>query len=140
MKYWDSSAIVALLVEERATAGLREIHEQDPEQTVWCFSSVEIASAVARRVGEGLLPAERDSLAAALRLLSERWREIVSLEPVRSRALRLVHTHPLRAGDALQLAAALVATDERPEVLPFVCVDERLRDCARSEGFPVLPA
>jgi hypothetical protein len=51
-----------------------------------------------------------------------------------------VRTHPLRAGDALQLAAALVACGERPEALPFVCLDDRLRDAARREGFAVLPS
>ena len=38
-----------------------------------------------------------------------------------------------------ELAAALVACDERPEGLPFVSLDDRLSDAARKEGFPVLP-
>ena len=72
--------------------------------------------------------------------VAETWREVGALELVRSRALRLLNTHPLRAADAMQLAAALVASDERPESLPFVCLDDRLRDAARKEGFKVLPA
>jgi len=73
-------------------------------------------------------------------VLSARWEEVGALELVRSRALRLLNTHAIRAGDALQLAAALIACDERPESLPFVCLDDRLRDAARKEGFPVLPS
>jgi hypothetical protein len=46
----------------------------------------------------------------------------------------------LRAADALQLAAALIVCDERPESLSFVCLDDRLREAARKEGFPVLPS
>jgi len=71
--------------------------------------------------------------------LAGRWRPVTAIEPVRARALRLVRTHALGAADALQLAAALVACGERPEALPFVCLDDRLRDAARREGFPVLP-
>jgi hypothetical protein len=46
----------------------------------------------------------------------------------------------LRATDALQLAAALVWCDETPRGEPFVCLDERLGDAARREGFRLLPA
>ena len=140
MRYWDSSAVISLLVEEESTPALRSLLEKDSSQTVWCLTPVEIASALARRLREGLPAGSDEAFRSAWRILSDRWREIVSLELVRSRALRLLNAHPLRAGDVLQLAAALVACDERPEALPFVCLDDRLRDAARREGFPVLPA
>jgi predicted nucleic acid-binding protein len=57
---------------------------------------------------------------------------------VRQRALRLLRIHPLRAADALQLAAALVACDDDPTTLAFVCSDQRLSDAATTEGFLVL--
>lgn len=44
-----------------------------------------------------------------------------------------------RAADALQLAAAIVATEHAPASLPFVSLDERLNDAAAREGFQVLP-
>ena len=60
---------------------------------------------------------------------------------LRDRAGRLVAAHPLRAADALQLAAALMWCDDTPStVTPFVCLDERLRNAARREGFSILPA
>ncbi len=60
---------------------------------------------------------------------------------LRDRAGRLVAAHPLRAGDALQLAAALMWCDDAPSAAtPFVCLDQRLRDAARREGFAILPA
>jgi hypothetical protein len=49
-------------------------------------------------------------------------------------------SHPLRGADALQLAAALVWCDEAPQGDTFVCLDERLKEAARREGFGVLPA
>jgi hypothetical protein len=58
---------------------------------------------------------------------------------LRERAGRLLAAHPVRAGDALQLAAALAWSDEAPRGSGFVCLDERLRAGARTEGFTVLP-
>jgi hypothetical protein len=55
------------------------------------------------------------------------------------RARRLLAVHPLRAADALHLAAALIACDERSDVLPFVTLDDRLAEAARREGFDVVP-
>ncbi len=140
MKYWDSSAIVSLLVKEPFTASLRALREKDSEQTVWCLTPVEIASALARRSREGLPADQEEAVGAGFAALAETWREVSSLDLVRSRALRLLNTHSLPAADALQLGAALVVCGEKPEALPFVCVDDRLRNAARKEGFWVLPS
>ena len=67
----------------------------------------------------------------------KRWTEVDSLPPVRERADRILAIHPLRAADALQLAAALVLTDERPRAFSFVTTDKRLGDAASAEGFEV---
>lgn len=139
MKYWDSSALVSLFVQERPTAQLRRILDDDPDQTIWCLASTEIASALSRRLREGMEPHDEASFRSVWKGLSEYWREITALDAVRSRAHRLLNVHVLRAGDALQLGSALVACEDRPDFLPFVCVDDRLRDAARREGFPVLP-
>jgi hypothetical protein len=139
MRFWDSSALVGLLVQERSTAALRAALDSDPDQTVWCLSAVEIASALARRLREGFAAVQEDRFRSEWKELSDFWREIASLETVRARALRLLNVHALRAGDGLQLASALIACEDRPETLPFVCLDDRLRDAARREGFPVVP-
>ena len=139
MKFWDSSAILAQLFAERATAVVAGLYAEDPAQTVWCLTEIELASALARRMREGLPNEQAAEVRDSWRRLSTRWSEVSSLEVVRPRAIRLVNTHPLRAGDALQLAAALVASEERPDALPFVCLDDRLREAARKEGFLVLP-
>jgi predicted nucleic acid-binding protein len=139
MKYWDSSALVSIVVEEPRTPLLRTMRQEDPEQTVWCLSEVEIAAALARREREGADAGPIETAREDLSKLVRRWRPVSAVEAVRARALRLVRTHPLRAANALQLAAALVASDDKPEGMPFVCLDDRLRDAARREGFPVLP-
>jgi len=47
--------------------------------------------------------------------------------------------HSLRAADALQLAAALIWTEETTAGAEFVCLDQNLREAALKEGFTVLP-
>jgi uncharacterized protein len=139
MRFWDSSALLALVVAEPRTVAVRAAFDDDRDQTVWCLTEVEIASALARRGREDLETTEAEQARGEVRFLSERWRTVHSIDQVRPRAVRLVNTHPLRAGDAVQLAAALVACGENPDMLPFVCLDDRLREAARREGFPILP-
>jgi hypothetical protein len=56
---------------------------------------------------------------------------------VRDVARRLLRVHPLRAADALQLAAAYLAAERRPSTLEIVTLDERVRLAAAKEGFIV---
>jgi len=77
----------------------------------------------------------------AIRDLNEmalRWIEIWDAAATRLHAERIVMEHPLRAADALQLGAALVAADGDPQSLELVTLDRRLAEAARREGFPVL--
>jgi hypothetical protein len=74
-----------------------------------------------------------------LAVLSESWAEVAPGPPVRVEAERALAVHPLRAADALQLAAALVWRSGDPEVQEFVCLDERLRGAASREGFVLVP-
>jgi hypothetical protein len=46
-----------------------------------------------------------------------------------------LRVHPLRAADALQLAAAFIAAERRPSSLEVVTLDDRLAAAARKEGF-----
>jgi predicted nucleic acid-binding protein len=139
VKFWDSSAILPLLIDERTSARVATVYEDDERQIVWCLTEVEAISALARRERQGGDASDVERARITLRILSERWEEVTSLQSVRSRAIRLLGTHGLRAADALQLAAALVFCDEQTESLPFVCLDDRLSEAARKERFPVLP-
>jgi hypothetical protein len=47
----------------------------------------------------------------------------------------MLRVHPLRAADAQQLAAALIATDHDPARLEVVCLDQRLTEAMHKEGF-----
>ena len=52
--------------------------------------------------------------------------------------MRFLRVHPLRAADALQLAAAFIAADRRPSSLDVVTLDDRLAAAARREGFTLI--
>lgn len=100
------------------------------------MSPVEVGSAIEHRAREGALDrAARAQALGNLQSLRESWTEIVAIGSVVERALRLLASHPLRAGDAMQLAAALVACEDRPASHVFVCNDERLAATASLEGF-----
>ena len=139
MRFWDTSALLPLFVAEKESARALKWLRRDPTVVVWTLTRVELLSALARREREeppsarALLRARRQVLAAW-----EEWSEIVAVEPVRRQAERLVAVHPLRAADAVQLGAALVAADLDPAGLELVTFDERLATAAEKEGFSVL--
>lgn len=138
MNFWDSSALVPLLVTE-ATSDLRRTqYDADPWAVVWFGTLVEIESSLVRRRRDGQLPADVER-AAQKRLteITKQWTEVLPTEEVRARAIRLLRVHQLRAADAFQLAAALIFCREQPQHLPFLTADQRLRDAASLEGFPV---
>lgn len=139
MRYWDTSAIVGLLVEEPASATLRGAHARDVEMTTWWGTQVECVSAAARLEREGrLTPALAEEVYLRLGRLAAGWVEVLPSERLRATAERLLRVHPLRAGDALQLAAGIVAAEDHTASMPFVTSDARLGLAAQREGFEVI--
>jgi predicted nucleic acid-binding protein len=63
--------------------------------------------------------------------------EIPASTAVRDQSIRLLRVHPLRAADALQLAAALIAATFQPDSLEFISLDGRQSEAAEREGFRV---
>ena len=140
MRFWDTSGLVPLLLEQDATRQVEEFLAQDPDIASWWGTSVECRSAAARlRREERLTVVEEDQVLELLDSLRASWLEILPSEEVRNTAHRLLRVHALTAADALHLAAAVVwsGSSDRPE---FVTYDERLALAARLEGFRVLPA
>ena len=139
MKFWDSSAIVPLLVREGSSELRRSQLRADPQIIAWWSSRIECASALNRLRRDGVLEqAGLKSALSALAVLAAAWHEVQPTDALRERAMRLLRLHPLRTADALQLAAALIACEENPAALPFVTGDERLAEAAEKEGFQVL--
>ena len=138
--FWDSSALVPLLFPEAHSSSLTELISGDREMTIWWATPLECQAAMHRRHRESPLPPDLLSRATfRLRALVELADTVLPTDEVRRRAARLVAVHPLRAADALQLAAALLWCEEQPHNEGFVSLDARLRDGARKEGFDVKP-
>jgi len=136
MRFWDASAIVPLLVTETRTRTLQALAARDSAMLVWWASEVECASAIARLEREGALgeAAVRQAFGRLTHLASA-WHQVDPSDSIREAAVRFLRVHPLRAADALQLAAAFIAAERRPPSLEVVTLDDRLAVAARKEGF-----
>lgn len=140
MRFWDASALVPIIVWEHSSDAVRRLLASDDRIVAWWGSTVECVSGLRRREREGELDAPL-ALRALGRLdaLSSGWTEIGPSGAVRSAAEHALAAHPLRVGDAFQLAAALLWRGEPTSVRELVCLDRRLRDAAAREGFALLP-
>lgn len=137
MIFWDSSALVALLVTEPESPLRLGQLQADPRMAVWWGTPVEIESALQRRLREGSLDADAARLARdRLADLAAAWHEVNPTAAVRKLALRILRTHPLRTTDSLQLAAALSLEAAGLPGLTFACADQRLAAAAEIEGLP----
>jgi predicted nucleic acid-binding protein len=138
VRFWDSSAIIPLLVTQslsgRADAWLGE----DAEFAVWTLTTVEITSALRRLVRDELL--EEDGAHFAERRADEflaAAHTVQDVEAVKAMSRRLLRVHALRAADALQLAAAVIWAAGQPQGKTLHTLDDRLAIAARREGFEV---
>ena len=139
MNFWDSSAILPLLVEEASTPSALTYYADNPGIVAWWGTPVECASALARLEREARLDSAGVTQALGqLNTLQAAWNEVQPLDGVRQIAQRLLRVHPLRAADSLQLAAALLACEHRPQSWQFVCLDARLGLAAEREGFKLI--
>ncbi len=139
MLFWDSSAVVPTIVTEPHSREARALLRSDNRVTVWWATWVECLAAIAQ--GERAAeygPEQADQARARLEGLRREWNEIVPSEEVRERAAALLVRHPVRAADALQLAAALAWARGRPRGHRLVTFDIRLAEAGRGEGFTLM--
>jgi hypothetical protein len=136
-RYFDASALAKRYLDEAGSAGVRRLTASGTVATSR-LSEIEIMSAVERRVREGVLSRDdRSAIAAALSrdlasmIVIELTADIVTL------AKDLLGRHPLRSGDAIQLATAVYLAGQLGRRPPFVVFDARLSAAAAAEGLSV---
>lgn len=140
MKFWDTSAIVPLCVNEPDSSTVKAILVKDPPIVVWWATRTECVSALMRQVRDGSLSVAGERQAhQVLGTLARVWTEIQPSETLRETAERLLAVHPLRAADAFQLAAALHWCQRQTGDMALVSFDTRLREAGYKEGFTLLP-
>lgn len=135
MRFWDTSALVPLIVEEASTDDMAGLIARDPDIVVWYLTGVELASALARRARE--MPGEYEDARSLLDAMEAIWMPVNDSRIV-AVAKHLIANYRLKAADALQLAAA-VWSREVLQLRQVVTLDRELATAARAEGFKVLP-
>lgn len=143
--YVDTSALVKRYVDEAGSDWFRTILDQSPPPSVIVVHLVivEMTSALTRRRREGTLtPTEYAQIQAAFRsdCLNE-YRIVTAVDGIIDEAIRLLERYPLRAYDAVHLAAAVVANRhllaDGLAPLIFLSADDRLNNAASAEGLAV---
>lgn len=140
MNFWDTSALVPLIIEQSSTARVEACYQRESRGVfVWWGTYTECVSSLARlERSQDLTSREVEQALRALALLAETWHEILPSDMVRDKANRLLRLHSLRTGDAFQLASAIIASEDLASKVAVVTLDERLATAARKEGFEVI--
>ena len=138
MRFWDSSALVPLVVEQPQSKQVESWLTADPQVVIWTLTPVEVASAVHRLVRDGGITEEKAWQAERLlEAVVKPMHVVADVEQVKAQAMRLLRLHPLRAADALQLGAALLWSVGSPAAATLHTFDGRLASAARKEGLSV---
>lgn len=138
--FWDSSSLVPLFVQQHTSAFVRQL-ARCYSVVVWWGTSVELRSAFARLLRMGELNPDGLRLAEnSLAQMRAHWREVRPDDALRSEAERLLTRFPLRAADALQLAAAMTWAMDRPQGRAFLSGDAVLLETAQRLGFEAIEA
>ena len=133
--FWDSSAILPLLVKEDNSEFILNIYKKHPSLIVWWACEIECVSALARLEREQKINSGHMASAMhRLKLLKEHWHEVLPNDIVKELAKRMLRVHTLRAADAQQLAAADFLTERKTWDVGFVCLDKKLNEAAQKEG------
>ena len=138
MLYFDASALAKRYVREKGSAKIRRLLSSDVPATSR-LSAVEIASALMRRSRDGALSDKNRDRALTVLDGDLAAMVVVELSPeIVTRAQALLRRHPLRAGDAIQLASCLQLQEGiADEPVRFVAFDARLIAAARAEDVKV---
>jgi uncharacterized protein len=133
--YFDTSAVVPLLVEEPATPRAARLWDE-AERVVTvrlCYAEARAALAMARRIGR-IRPAALRLAVQTLHVLYGQMDLVEVTDGVVRRAGSLAEEHELRGYDAVHLASAETLAD--PEIV-LVAGDDPLCRAAASQGLAV---
>ena len=137
--FFDASALVKRYIDEDDSEQVRDWLKRHLV-AVSRLSELEVTSALARRCREGdFTSADRDRALQMLRRDFESFFVVEITAEVLQRSRQLLAESPLRAGDSIQLAAALELRERLRFPTTFVAFDQRLLDAARVQELDVLP-
>lgn len=138
--YFDASALVKRYVRETGSTLVRRVLASGTAATSR-LSEVEVLSGIVRRAREGAFTSQqRDRMLAALQRDVPALAIVEMTAEITADARTLLLRHPLRPGDAVQLASCLYLQRQLAQPVPFVAFDGRLVIAARAEGLTVISA
>lgn len=142
IRYFETSALVKLLVVEPDSDLVHGLFRESSARAVHEIAYVEMHSALSRKARtDAVDPAvvsdirdRIDSLWGLLDRVRVAWRLL-------QEAARLTADHPLPAYDSLHLASVLrLSANTGEEPFEFVCFDTTLRRAAETEGIRLSPS
>jgi uncharacterized protein len=142
--FLDASAMVKRYVAEAGSAWVTSLTDPASQNVCWIadVTRVEVLAALYRRVRTGtltLFQAQQAELVFRNELTTHF--QVVALDSVIiAQAMLLVRNYPLRAYDAVQLAAALFIQSMNAQVgsnVVFISADQGLNTAASAEGLVV---
>lgn len=137
----DSSALVKFFVHEEGREAVLDALGDAAIASSSRLAYVECRAAISRARREGRMDNRGESQAG--RSLDRTWPQLQVIElddALMSRAGDLSTEQPLRASDAIHLAAAELISEGASADVTFACWDRRLWDAASAAGFSLLPA
>jgi predicted nucleic acid-binding protein len=133
--FLDASVLVTLCVNQVPTPQAL-LYESKYRIVVWWATQVEIASALVRSLRrQEITPNEFAHAKLQAKGIANLWDVIAPSAKVALDACAILERYPLRAADALQLAAALEWCEGKPKGEVFLTFDLRLREAAGLAGF-----
>jgi predicted nucleic acid-binding protein len=136
--FWDSSSLVPLCTTQASSAQAQQL-VKEYSIVAWWSTPIEVASAIQRLTRTGEIT-QQESMTAYQRRkkLLRACREIQATETVREQAEVLIQNYPLKAADALQIAAAWVWTMGDPAGSTLISGDRQVLTVAKDLGFTAI--
>ena len=135
--FWDTSALIPLCVRQKQTNQANLLYASYGI-AVWWATPVEIVSGLTRL--ERMNEIGHDRFLASMQRakdLADIWDSVAPSKAIAVQACSLLEIYPLRAADALQLAAAMEYFENSQRGCVFITADQRLADAGRGSGFSV---
>lgn len=133
--FWDSSVLISLCAAQPTTTHALSLYGQY-RIVVWWTTPIEMTSAFMRLLRDGNIDvAMYGQMQQQGQGYAKQWTMMLPSAEIAAGARRMLEQYPLRAADALQLAAAMAWCGGNSKGRIFLSFDKRLGHAAALAGF-----
>ncbi len=134
--YFDSSALLKRYLNEKGDVAARKLFDDSDKIFVSTISHIECASSFQRLLQTKFIDKkEYQRLNTELAIDFPFFQIIHFDEDIKYIALKVLEKYTLKALDSIQLASLIYVAEE---VESFVVCDNKLKKCAKEEGFKII--